>query len=197
MGIESFPLSWPDGWKRTGARKKSKFKASFAWARDRLFAELKLLGCPDWKVILSSNIPLRRDGLPYSGQANPTDPGFAVYFRLKEKPMVLACDQYREATDNLYAIVKTIEALRGIQRWGASDMMERSFTGFSALPPGPSEQTQKHWWEILGYAGPNVTEDSLKNRYRKLAAIHHPDVGGTSALMAEINAAYKEGLRSI
>jgi hypothetical protein len=129
--ISVFPLTWPVGWTRTETKKRSAFRTTFGKARDELFRELKLLGVNDWNVILSSNIPVRRDGLPYSGQANPDDPGIAVYFRYKEKPMVLfACDTYINAVDNLWAITKSIEALRGIKRWGASDMLERSFTGF-------------------------------------------------------------------
>lgn len=188
LGIDSFPLCWPVGWKRTAARGRSQFRTSFVKAREQLFSELKLLGCPNFNVILSSNIPLRKDGLPYAGQANPTDPGFAVYFRLKDKPMVFACDQYIAATDNLYAIVKSIEALRGIKRWGASDMMERSFTGFQALPPAKNS-----WWEILGVAQ-TATANEIRDAWRELAKQNHPDRGGSVDKMSKINNAYQDGM---
>lgn len=195
MGIDSFPLCWPPGWRRAGARKSSKFKASFAPSRDQLFRELKLLGCPNYNVILSSNIPLRKDGIPYAGQANPQDPGFAVYFSLNNKPMVFACDQYKTATDNLWAIAKSIEALRGIKRWGASDMMERSFTGFAALPPSTDPKPKFKWWKVLNFNGPIVSKEQIQERWKSLATIHHPDRGGDPSMMAEINAARDEGLR--
>ena len=194
MGVNSFPLSWPEGWKRAAARGRSQFRTPFARARSELFHELSLLGCPDWNVILSSNIPLRRDGLPYAGQANPEDPGVAVYFRLKNKPMVFACDQYITATDNLYAITKTIEALRGIKRWGASDMMERSFSGFAALPPAKSE-VKMEWWEVLGVLK-NATPEQIKVRWKTLAYEFHPDrEGGSEVMMKRINAAYAEATK--
>lgn len=193
IGIEAFPLSWPDGWKRTSNRLNSRFRVpQFARARDELFRELKLLGVGDWNVILSSNIPLRRDGLPYSGQANPQDPGIAVYFRYKTKPMVFACDTYRNVIDNLWAVTKTIEALRGIKRWGASDMLERSFTGFEALPPA----RPTNWWEVLGVPRhTNLT--AVKSVYRSLALRHHPDAGGSSDMMARINRAWEEAQKEL
>lgn len=196
MGLDSYPLSWPVGWKRETWRKPSKFKTSFAVARDQLFRELKLLGARvdtrSWEapqVILSSNVPLRRDGLPLAGQSNPKDPGIAVYFKLDKKAMVFACDQYLKVEENLYAITKTIEALRGIKRWGASDMMERSFTGFQALPPPKS-----NWWEILEVPQ-SASAEQIKDAWRRLAGIHHPDRGGSNEMMSKINKAYEEATR--
>lgn len=195
MGIDSFPLSWPSGWVRTKYRSVSKFRTSFTKARYELFREIKLLGCSDYNVILSTNIPLRRDGLPYANQANPEDPGVAVYFRLKDRPMVFACDKYRTVTENLYAITKTIQAIRGIKRWGASEMMERTFTGFQALPPPKAEE---NWWEILDVPKTTVSFDVVKKAWKKLALKHHPDVqGGSEEMMAKINQAYANAMKDL
>lgn len=193
-GINSFPLHWPVGWKRTTRRERGRFKnISFANARDQLFIELGRMGVRNWNVVLSSNISLRRDGLPYSGQSNPSDPGVAVYFVYKDKDMVFACDTYLNVTYNLWAIRKTIEALRGIQRWGASDMMERSFTGFAALP----EASKKEWWDVLE-VNRSCTVDTIKNNYRRLAKQFHPDIeGGSEEKMAELNIAYKKALENV
>ena len=38
----------------------------------------------------------------------------AVYFTYKQKPMCFACDKWDQVHDNIYAIGKTIKALRGI-----------------------------------------------------------------------------------
>lgn len=192
QGIDAFPLSWPIGWKRTNAKSESRFKTSFARARGELFRELKLMGVPDWNVILSTNLPLRKDGLPYAGQSNPVDSGVAVYFRYKDKPMVFACDTYRKIEDNLWAVCKTIEAIRGIERWGASEMLERTFTGFAALPP-PTEAIKRNWWDILGVSE-SATAAEIGAARRKLAERHHPDRGGDPQKMSEINRAYDEGM---
>lgn len=90
----------------------------------------------------------------------------------------------------MQAIAKTIEALRGIARWGTGDMLEAAFTGFMALPaPG----AESEWWEVLGVAR-NCTRDDISAAYRRLASINHPDRGGSTATMAAINAARDKGL---
>lgn len=196
QGIDSYPLAWPTGWVRTKARTASRFSNNFSFDRIRvlLFNELKLLRVNNWNIILSTNLPLRKDGMPYSGQANPTDSGVAVYFRHKERPMVFACDKFIKVTDNLYAIAKTIEALRGIERWGASEMLERSFTGFTALPPPKAPEPKKEWWDVL-YVRRDSSPDAIRTAYLRLSREHHPDVGGNPDTMARINAAYEESKR--
>lgn len=187
--ISAYPLNWPQGWKRVTCRKRGKFNCNtLERATSELLHELHLMGVGDWNVIISTNVPLRRDGLPYSGMANPVDSGAAVYFKYKEKNMVFACDTYVNVIDNVWAIRHTIEALRGIQRWGASDMMERSFTGFEALPPARG----KNWWEILEV--PRQADLAfIKDAYKKKAIEFHPDkTGGSHDMMAEVNRAWSE-----
>jgi hypothetical protein len=194
MGIEAFPLCWPAGWLRARIRKNSAFRATFPRAREELFRELRLLGVEKFNTIISSNIPVRRDGLPYATSPNPRDPGVAVYFRYKNKPMVFACDQYELALDNLIAIAKTIEAMRGIKRWGASEMLERSFSGFAALPP-PRSKDERQWWEILEVPK-FASREEIKSAWLRLAKEKHPDKGGSAEEMAKINQAYEQGMRS-
>ncbi|WP_439570512.1 J domain-containing protein, partial [Methylibium sp.] len=90
--------------------------------------------------------------------------------------------------DNMRAIAKTIDALRGIARWGTGDMLEAAFTGFTALP-APSET--KEWWEVLGVPR-HASQDEIKAAYRRLASENHPDRGGNAARMAQINDAYRQ-----
>lgn len=187
---DAFPLAWPVGWKRTTTRTRSRFKVTPGRARDEVIHELKRMGVPDWNIIISTNIPLRRDGLPYAGKESPIDPGVAVYFRKNNKPLVFACDAYTSVMDNLWAIAKTIDALRGIERWGASDMLERAFTGFAALP---APLVDKPWWEILGVAS-NASQEIVKARYRELVKVHHPDKGGDGQTWHKIQAAYEKGI---
>jgi hypothetical protein len=202
--VSAYPLSWPAGRPRATARKASQFgrdyspwtsgpTLTFGRARDHLLAELKRLGAT--KVILSTNIELRQDGLPYSGRRAPEDPGVAIYFQYKGKPMVFACDRWRKVEENAWAIAKTIDALRGIERWGSGDMLERAFTGFAALP---NPETKKHWREVLGLMGRgHVPLHQLKERRDELAQEHHPDVGGSHERMAEINRAFDEAVREL
>ena len=188
-----FPLTWPMSYPRTKYRDKSRFGAtSFAVARDALMKELGRFGAD--KVILSTNIPLRLDGLPKSGMGRIQDPGVAVYFRKMLKgnwqEFVFACDRWEKIEDNIHSITKTIDALRGIDRWGSSDMQERAFTGYTALPPAASE-TKRPWNVVLGVSK-HEENDLVKRRWNELAMKWHPDRGGDAMKMSEINRAYAE-----
>lgn len=184
------PLSWPLGWKRSKSRQRSRFgsyhnKPSVAKGRDEIILELRRMGVPDWKIVISTNVPLRRDGLPYSNQKEPDDTGAAVYFKLKEKDCVLACDKWSTVGDNLWAIAKHVEALRGQDRWGVGTI-EQAFAGYARLP----EKTEDSWHEVLGVS-PNATMDEVKTAYRSKANVAHPDKGGTNEDFSKIQRAYE------
>ena len=143
---EAFPLSWPAGRKRTQYRERAKFDTTFARARDNIVREVGLLAGrygPDPQIVISTNIALRRDGLPLASQRQPDDPGVAVYFLYKKRQMSFACDRWEKIEHNMQAIAKTIEALRGIARWGTGDMLEAAFTGFTALPAPTAAGTKR------------------------------------------------------
>lgn len=195
MTIEAYPLQWPTSRPRTERwkRERATFETTFARSRDDITHEVALLtgkslryGGPE--VIISTNTALRRDGLPLAGQRNPDDPGVAVYFTYKGKPMSFACDRWDKIEHNMRAIVKTIEALRGIARWGTGDMLEAAFTGFMALPaPGAARE----WWEVLG-VGPHTSPSGILEAYRRLRSQHHPDRGGSAARFDEVEQAYRK-----
>ncbi|WP_236547726.1 J domain-containing protein [Sphingomonas sp. AX6] len=117
------------------------------------------------------------------------DPGVAVYFKRKGRDGVFACDKYDQLHDNIRAIGKTAEAMRGIERWGASEMLDRAFTGFEALPAPDA------WWTILG-VDQSAAPAAIDTAYRKLARDAHPDQnGGIDGGMARLTAARDEGKR--
>lgn len=182
----AYPLAWPEGWPRTKTPGRSRFDISFTKARTELGWEIERMG--GHYPVLSSNLPLRIDGQPRSMDREPDDPGVAVYFERAGKQMVFACDRWDRTRDNIRAIGKTIEALRGIERWGASDMMERALRAFMALPPPFA------WWEVLGLPR-NAPVRDIEAAHRRMAKLWHPDrVNGSAARMAEVNAARDAGL---
>lgn len=180
---EAFPLHWPEGWPRTDAwrRKDAPFKVPPTQARNEMMSELQKLGALD--IVVSTDQPINRDGSVSMARRTISDPGAAVYFKRKGLPLVLACDQYLMLHDNMRAIGKTAEAMRGIERWGASDLLDRAFTGFAALP------APEQWWQVLQIAS-TADRAEINAAYRRLARNAHPDHrGGSDTAMARLNAA--------
>jgi hypothetical protein len=109
--------------------------------------------------------------------------------RTNGKQLCFACDRWHHIQDNMHAIGLTIEALRGIARWGTGDMMEAAFRGFAALPaPG---QSGLSWWQVLGVAM-NANEDQIRDAYRALVKKHHPDTGGNREQFEQVQKAWEE-----
>lgn len=124
--MEAYPLQWPVGWSRTLSPKRSRFgsynkKPTIYQGTEKLLDALRKFIGPNKEVIISTNLRLKNDGLPYSNQKDPSDSGVAVYFKMANDngdfniPMVIACDSYDKIGCNIYACALTIEALRGIE----------------------------------------------------------------------------------
>jgi hypothetical protein len=189
MAVEAFPLQWPDGWPRTTRRGRPRYKVAYEAALWDLNKELRLMEARN--VVVSSNVPVRRDGMPYADAARrrQDDPGVAVYFVRRGEQQVIACDKWDSVAANVRAVGLTVEALRGIERAGASELLDRAFTGFKALPA--AGEATGGWWQVLGVAR-TATRDEVRDAYRALARKHHPDVGGDAGAMAMINRAYEQ-----
>lgn len=190
MVTEAYPLQYPNGWKRTKIPESSRFgsyndKPSIHKATQKIVEEMRLFGGEN--LIISTDLKLRLDGLPYSNQKQPDDQGVAVYFTYQKEQKVIACDIFNKIGCNLWAIGKTIEAMRGIDRWGCSEIITKAFTGFTALP----EKTQSDWWEVL-QVEPNASDDEIKTAYRRLAKKYHPDIIGNDTHFKKVKEAYEQ-----
>jgi hypothetical protein len=187
----AYPLHWPSGRERVVSykRQRGRFKVTLATARDNAIHELRLLGAK--YVVVSTNIPTRRDGLPYASGPAPADPAVAVYFDYKGDSHVFACDKWDKIEHNLQAVGKTVEALRGIKRWGSADMMKRAVNAFKALPASGDD-----WRSVLNVRG-SADLAAVKARYRALAAQAHPDRGGSEHQMIRINQAWEAAQREL
>lgn len=195
----AYPLQWPTGRVRNADRQVARFSTnnragyyarrahSVSESIDGIRHELELMGVPE--VIVSTNLTLKNDGWPRSGQAQPRDPGVAVYFNYRGKPVCLACDQWTTVEDNLWAVALTLEAMRGIDRWGAAEL-EATFTGYAALP------APEQWWQVLGVPK-NANAEIIRNAYRQLARQHHPDAGGSHDQFVRIQAAYERATQQV
>lgn len=190
MESRQYPLAWPAGWKRTQSPEPSKFQPGSAYNESyEIFHQLELMGARN--IVISSNMQYRADGLPYSRQS-VSDTGVAVYFDLEGEEQCVPCDKWIRLEDNLRAVAKTIEALRGIERWGAKDMVNAAFRGFKALPSAIiPPRPHRDWFVVLG-VDEHANALEVKAAYRKALKIYHPDAGGDPEDFTEIQKAYEE-----
>lgn len=170
---QSYPLLWPEGWKRTPAKQRRKAaEGGGTWdnTRRRLYTELEKLNASH--VVVSSWLELRLDGQPRADKARFAipDPGVAVYFELRGRRMVLARDAYATVADNAWGVLMALTYLRGLERHGGAEMMERSFEGFEALPSPDAVDC----FVTLGLAR-SATEEEINQAFRRLAKTVHPD----------------------
>jgi hypothetical protein len=208
MTIPAYPLQWPEGWKRTPAtaRTTARFgKASrhskyggytpgraltIAEAVERVRAELTRMQVSDNDLVINSDLKLRLDGLPMSNQREPEDPGAAVYWRDASRdgwPMrCMAIDRYDRVADNLAAIAATLDAMRAIERHGGAEILNRAFTGFTAI-----EDQSKPWHVVLGVPAHASTND-VRDAYKRARSTTHPDRGGNAEDFDVVQRAYVE-----
>lgn len=205
--IQSYPLCWPAGWPRSTTQKSANFgkgerqyssqPGGSSWMHkrglsisdglNRVPSELSKLRIERQDIIISTNVPTRLDGMPRSGASEPKDHGVAAYWQdSKGHKRVMAIDRYDRVADNLAAIAATLEALRAIERHGGGQILDRAFTGFTALPaPGSASDD---WRTVLGVPGCcDITE--ANEAYKRLRSIHHPDKGGDASEFYRINRA--------
>lgn len=183
MSIQAYPLQWPAGWPRTERREPgSQFRTTLPAALNSLTDEVRRLGAKN--LVLSSNYTL--------GAHNPTDPGVVAYFELRGQKLAIPCDRWARIEHNVRAIALTIEAMRGMERWGAKHMITAMFQGFKALP---GRSGSKSWRDVLGFnSTSHPTSAEIMQRFRELSKKCHPDAGGSHDLMAELNRAKDEAL---
>jgi hypothetical protein len=182
-----YPLQWPAGRERTadGEREVSRFKYNLYGATEDMLDELERLGAEH--PVISCNIrPRNKAGdLPSEYSVRTVrDPAVAVYFMLANEPHCFSCDRWTLVEDNIRAIGKTIEATRGITRWGSNKAMKQAMSGYKQLPPAGGE-----WRAVFGLTKSEPTYEVVKQRYRQLARGAHPDQGGRPADMVKLNEA--------
>lgn len=202
MTIPASPLTWPDGWKRTEPwnREHGRFSRRIkepgrSWTSSRAITinesvtrlrdELGRMGIDDNDLVINTNLKLRLDGLPRSDQREPDDSGAVAYWYDREgNTRCMAIDRYHRVADNLTAIAATIEAMRAIERHGGAEILNRAFTGFTAI-----EDQSKPWHVALSVPA-HATTEQVREAYRRARSNYHPDRGGDPAAFDAIQKAW-------
>jgi DnaJ domain len=189
MTAQAYPLQWPDNFPRSVARQKSAFKTSLSGALKNVQESLKRFGTDSGKpisnVVLSSNCSL--------GNSMPSDPGVAAWFSWDGDSVCIPVDRYAKPEENLQAIYHVIEARRTELRHGTLHLVKATMKGFKALPPPAGKKARRAWTEVLQLSA-NATKEQIEAAYRQAAKKAHPDSGGSSEAMQELNDAKREAL---
>lgn len=128
-----------------------------------------------------------------------------VVFDRAGKRYVRECKKYPDSIDNLRAIGLQIEYLYRALEVLANDIDESSFdiefdTIFGGLIATPDDSAlllgdgKQPWHVVLG-VNPNATRNDLRNAFRALSKIHHPDVGGNENDFKRLRMAYDDGMK--
>lgn len=175
-------------------RKGSQFKASWSDTIAALERELDLLGAHD--IVMEIGVSardIRKDGM-LRADARPTHPGVRISFQSNSGALSFTCDTYEQTyswvglpswQSNVRAIVLTLEALRAVDRYGATK--GEQYAGFKALGAGTGGialggMTRDQACDVLeqwGGVTPGLSGSrSERDAYRRARAAAHPDRSG-------------------
>lgn len=193
-------------------RKQSQFDSTWSATLELLEREIRHLGGRD--VVIEVDVreqDIRLDGM-LRANASAATPAVVVAFETaKHGPMLYRCDRFvvgwrstgggQSWQHNVRAVAKTLEALRSVDRYGATETGQQ-YAGFKALPAGrampASHMTLDAALELLrvhANLGP-VADPRLKGPdfwspwLRRAKAAAHPDRhGGDRALWDQVEQA--------
>lgn len=179
-------------WKRPDdERRPSQFSADWNDTLKLLAREVELLGGDDISIELEV-LPgaIRLDGLALKANQHPASPAVIVSFETDHGTLTYPNDALDSPTysrsagwrHNVRGIALTLEGLRAIERYGASDRGQQ-YAGYAALPAG-SGMTHDQALAVLenNAAGPDehTLGLSVEALYRRARARTHPDRNGHS-----------------
>lgn len=199
-------VAWPGDRTPDHLRQRSRFGSAWSSTMSLLSRELDQVSAKD--RILQVDIPesdFRLDGFPRAN-ARQNSPAIIITFDAFHTTLSYPCDTFGSWQDNVRAVALALEALRKVDRYGVTKRGEQ-YQGFKALPPGSiaigSSLTFNQAARVLvRLAGLDEWDEGLLRKvrnqaevrrevYLKASARHHPDRGGESPDMVQVNEAVK------
>lgn len=192
MRYEMRPLvAWTDA--ETKPRQRHSFRASWQNTRDLLSRETEHIGAKLVVVQIDLTESELHSGDGLQGDAKAGHPGVVVSFESKFGPLRYAADTYLGGNGmsawqaNTRAIALTLEALRSVDRWGATKRGEQ-YRGWTALEAPKPEFAEWHaaaeWMREYAIQELRILQDSngdWNSLYRAMARRMHPDSGAPRA----------------
>jgi hypothetical protein len=132
--------------------------------------------------------------------------GVKVIFDRAGMRYIRECKRWDESIDNLRAIGLQIDYLyRALELYGV-DMSETNFDqefntifgGFLATPDDTAlllGSGKQLWWQVMG-VHPTAKKADIRNAFRALSKVHHPDSGGDEEDFKRLRVAYDEAMKS-
>lgn len=197
----ALPDKWPgrarpDGWKA----KRSPFKGH-NWSRIERELQEEIARINGRDITLALDIrrvgDFRADG-GIRADASPVTSRLVISFtRPDGRRLVFPCDAYAFWQDNVWAVRLSLEALRSVDRHGVTQG-DQQYEGFAALPPGAGHGgltpesareliAELSGFEIAALAFPSVYVSAVQKARKKA----HPDAGGTTEQMQELEVAIR------
>lgn len=133
--------------------------------------------------------------------------GVKVIFDRSGKRYIRECTRWPDSLDNLRAIGLQIDYLyRALEVYGV-DMSEVTFdqefdnvfAGYLATPDDSAlllGDGSAKWWDVMGIK-PDATREDVRNAFRALAKVHHPDAGGNEEDFKRLRKAFDEAMKEV
>lgn len=183
--------AWP--WKETASRGPSRFRSSWSAIEGLLKSEADKIN--GRTLILQIDVmerDIRLDGW-IKAHAHPASPRVAITIerissaRVDRPTLTFHCDTFSDWQDNVFAIAKTLEALRSIDRYGVTSSGEQ-YTGWQAIPEkaGSDDEARAILWR---WAATDWNPADLSASYKAARRRAHPDAGGTHDAFLAVQAA--------
>jgi hypothetical protein len=195
------PLSaWPGAVTPASRRRsRSTFKVSAGTTLSDLEVELGRHGVREaYLEVDVRERDVRQDGR-LRADALPRSPGVVLYCtHPTQGALRFAADSHDVWHHNVRAILLTLEALRGIERYGAVQDAQQ-FRGFKALPASTTTLTMGRSAALAilrqhcgGYLSDNPEPETLRGAYRAARSATHPDRVGHDRDWHLVEAAARE-----
>lgn len=192
------PLSDRTWLRPASERVPTRFSAKWGATLELLYREVDFLDGRDLVIEVDvQEADLRLDGT-IRARARAASPAVIVSFESKHGPLSYRCDRFYAAyygqpddwQQNVRAVALTLEALRSVDRYGATETGQQ-YAGWKAIGAQAHAQATDPLWVLADLAGVEVSADVPVERLISLARRKaHPDHGGTSETWARFTEAY-------
>lgn len=183
-----------------------RFRSTAGQTQNDLKCELAAIGVDE--CVIQADLDesqIRNDGMPYATAKFKSHRVIVSFNHPEQGSVSFPCDTYTGFWNNVRGIVKTMEALRAVDRYGVTKNSEQ-YTGWKQLPSNAIvlqdfrsvEDAAAHILDVaVGldecseyHHNAMITSDEFFRKiYRSAASIVHPDKGGSDQAMAKLNRA--------